>query len=166
MNAEIASEITRSRNHTARTGAPRGAGLPAEPFPFDDASEYPSDDMPEPILLRNAFTGGIDLAVRPSESPHDLYPVTGCKTTLSCGKALSPVPISLILITACTIRYWAGDAPGLASGLQYRDRGFVPMLKRVFILIFLFAVTLTVSAQWAANQEEQGSSGLQCCSSP
>ena len=31
-----------------------------------------------------------------------------------------------------------------------------PMLKRAFTLMFLFVVTLTVSAQWAANQEDQG----------
>ena len=30
------------------------------------------------------------------------------------------------------------------------------MFKRLLVLIFLFVVTLTLSAQWAASQEDQG----------
>jgi hypothetical protein len=41
-------------------------------------------------------------------------------------------------------------------GYNIENEVTTPMLKRAFTLMFLFVVTLTVSAQWAANQEDQG----------
>ena len=50
INAEIAREITRSRNQTASTGAPRAAGLPS--LPFHVGLGLPSEDIPGVILIR------------------------------------------------------------------------------------------------------------------
>jgi hypothetical protein len=46
--------------------------------------------------------------------------------------------------------------PIFAPGYNIGTEVLAPMLKRAFILMFLFAVTLAVSAQWAASQEDQG----------
>src|SRR5437588_11733459 len=50
MKAEIANEMTRSRNQTASTGTPRATGLPS--IPLHGVLGLPRDDIPFSILLR------------------------------------------------------------------------------------------------------------------
>ena len=75
-----------------------------------------------------------------------------------CGLLLNPhwkAPDGL----SCTTRSQEDTRrmrPTAASGYNNLTRISSPMLKRAFILAFVFVVTLTVSAQWAAPQEDQG----------
>ncbi len=69
MNAEMASEITRSRNQTASTGTPRGAGLPS--IPSHDVLGLPRNGIPgtDSITNRLNFEGGDPLA--PARRPQN-----------------------------------------------------------------------------------------------
>jgi hypothetical protein len=52
MKAEIASEITKSRSHTASTGTLRCKGLTGAAL-FQDVFDDPGDAIPDLILVRN-----------------------------------------------------------------------------------------------------------------
>src|SRR4249919_3705057 len=57
MKAEMAREITRSRNQTASTGVLRWTGFPGAEA-FRNVLEESSDDISVSIVLRNGWTKG------------------------------------------------------------------------------------------------------------